>query len=162
MIVPPALDSLAPLTSQRVRLPKHGKYTIKNEGVFTVVSRTAPLPLNNAIYALCYRWARAYTRWIPLLLRFVRMAASLNPGRFAIYFLGRVLSSLMDTASLWSDTRLEALVSFSTFPRSSPILAPYCERRGLAVTMELSELLLMLFHSYFWAAHRSNKLSESE
>lgn len=111
IIAIPALDALAPLSSQRVRLPKHDKYTIKSEGIFTVVQRIAPLPLNNAAYAVLYRWARAYTRWLPLLMRFVRMTASVSPGRFAIYWLGKIVSSMMDTATLWSDTRLEALVS---------------------------------------------------
>lgn len=111
MIAVPALDSLAPLSSQRVLLPKHSKYAIRNEGIFTVVQRTASLPLNNAGYAVLYRWARAYARWIPLLVRFMRITASVSPGRFAIYWLGKLFSSLMDTASLWTDTRLEALVS---------------------------------------------------
>lgn len=116
MIATPALDSLASLSSQHARLPKHEKYTIKNEGIFTVVKRTAPLPLNTAVYALCYRWARAYAKWLPLVIRFMRMTASLNPGRFAVYWLGRVCSALMDTASLWTDTRLEALVSTVASP----------------------------------------------
>lgn len=110
-VKPPSLDALTPLITPDVVLPKHRDYEITQDGIFTVVDRVAPLKYNNAVYALCWRWAKAYKRWLPLLAKFIKLIVTPHPLRFLAFVLGRMVSSLMDMASLWSDTKLETMVS---------------------------------------------------
>lgn len=106
------------------RLPTHPSYEVTQDGVFTVVKRTAPLPLSRTYLALMTRWLRETPAWLPLLSKFMKSLVVRSPLRCMVFVFGKLVSTSMDTISLWSETNLDTIVrAFSAHSRRKLIAA---------------------------------------